>query len=293
MMTLQTVILTWIALFLALIVSVLLSIMIFKARKRSEEQSILRADIGLDLKKKNVKDASDKIFKNRESRYKRYQMYLSKKGVNYMFGRTIDPVEWVMAKLLSALLLGVALWLLSGSLIVIAVGMVAGFKLPDIVINASNNHDNKMMLNDVKLLLETLKLKTESGVFLTDTLNRCYRVVSSSRLKKALLEFTTEVKVKNDVTAALSNFEMKFDNKYIINFAGVIRLSFESGDSLNAIDNISKQMTAVQKALDVEEQTKLDAKIQFVQVIILLEIMIIVAYGMLRFCTETFSLISI
>lgn len=289
----QTLIVTWIALFLALIVSVLLSILSFKARKRSAEQSILKADIGLELKKKNMKDASDKIFKNRESLYKRYQMYLSKKGVNYMFGRSIDPVEWIMAKVLSALVLGAALWLFSGSLAAIAVGITAGFKIPDIIINASNKHDNKIMLKDVKILLETLKLKTESGVFLTDTLNRCYRVVSSARLKKALLELTTEVKVKNDVTIALSNFEMKFDNKYIIHFAGVIRLSFESGDSLNAIDNISKQMIAVQKALDVEEQTKLDAKIQFVQVIILLEIMIIVAYGMLRFCTETFRFINI
>ena len=288
-----SVMLTWMALFLALIVSVMLSIMLFKARKRSVEQSILKADIGLNLKNNSIKDAGDKIFGNNESLYKRYQMYLSKKGVNYMFGRIIDPVEWVMAKLLSSLILGATLWLLSGSPVLIAVGVVAGFKMPDIIINASNSHDNKKMLNDVRLLLETLKLKTESGVFLTDTLNRCYRVVSSSRLKKALLEFTTEVKVKNDVTSALSNFEMKFDNKYIINFAGVIRLSFESGDSLNAIDNISKQMTAVQKALDVEEQTKLDAKIQFVQVIILLEIMIIVAYGMLRFCAETFSILNI
>lgn len=46
------------------------------------------------------------------------------------------------------------------------------------------------MLNDIRLIYDTLKIQSKSGVYITDILSECQLLVQMPRLKKALMELT-------------------------------------------------------------------------------------------------------
>lgn len=262
---------------------ILTSLIIYRIRKRNSDKTPLQAAIEQKQEREaRIKNLSNKVYKNKGDSYRQMQLYLSKKGVNYMMKRTVDPVEFMAAKLVIGLIAGLLAFLLGGFLpmIVLAVG---GFYALDLIIYLSNKSDNKAMLLDIKEIYEILKLKTESGLFLTDSLLQCFKVAQNSRLKAALLELTSEIKAKNNILDALTKFEIKFDNKYIRSFAGVLRQGFETGDTLTSIDNISKQLVAVQEAMDVEIDSKTNANVTITQVLVLVEIMILVFYALIQY----------
>ncbi len=262
---------------------ILTSLIIYRIRKRNSDKTPLQAAIEQKQEREaRIKNLSNKVYKNKGDSYRQMQLYLSKKGVNYMMKRTVDPVEFMAAKLVIGLIAGLLAFLLGGFLpmIVLAVG---GFYALDLIIYLSNKSDNKAMLLDIKEIYEILKLKTESGLFLTDSLLQCFKVAQNSRLKAALLELTSEIKAKNNISDALTKFEIKFDNKYIRSFAGVLRQGFETGDTLTSIDNISKQLVAVQEAMDVEIDSKTIANVTITQVLVLVEIMILVFYALIQY----------
>lgn len=262
---------------------ILTSLIIYRIRKRNSDKTPLQAAIEQKQEREaRIKNLSNKVYKNKGDSYRQMQLYLSKKGVNYMMKRTVDPVEFMAAKLVIGLIAGLLAFLLGGFLpmIVLAVG---GFYALDLIIYLSNKSDNKAMLLDIKEIYEILKLKTESGLFLTDSLLQCFKIAQNSRLKAALLELTSEIKAKNNIPDALTKFEIKFDNKYIRSFAGVLRQGFETGDTLTSIDNISKQLVAVQEAMDVEIDSKTNANVTITQVLVLVEIMILVFYALIQY----------
>lgn len=262
---------------------IMTSLIIYRVRKRNSDKTPLQAAIEQRQEREaRIKNLSNKVYKNKGDSYRQMQLYLSKKGVNYMMKRTVDPVEFMVAKLVIGLIAGLLAFLLGGFLpmIVLAVG---GFYALDLIIYLSNKSDNKAMLLDIKEIYEILKLKTESGLFLTDSLLQCFKVAQNSRLKAALLELTSEIKAKNNISDALTKFEIRFDNKYIRSFAGVLRQGFETGDTLTSIDNISKQLVAVQEAMDVEIDSKTNANVTITQVLVLVEIMILVFYALIQY----------
>lgn len=264
-------------------ISSLLSLIVYRLRTRNNNKTPLQAALEQKQEREaKLKNISDKVFRNNGDSYRQMQLYLSKKGVNYMMKRTVDPIEFIAVKILIGFIAGVIVFFIGGFLPMI-ITAVAGFFVPNLIIYLSNNFDNKAMLLDIKEIYEILKLKTESGLFLTDSLLQCFKVAKNSRLKAALLELTSEIKAKNNISDALTKFEIKFDNKYIRSFAGVIRQGLETGDTLTSIDNISKQLVAVQEAMDVEIDGKTSVNVNITQILVLLEIMVLVFYALVVF----------
>ena len=163
---------------------------------------------------------------------------------------------------------------------------IGGYYIPNLIVYLSNKSDNKAMLLDINEIYEILKLKTESGLFLTDSLLQCFKVAQNSRLKAALLELTSEIKARNNISDALTKFEIKFDNKYVKSFAGVIRQGLETGDTLSSINNISKQLVSVQEAMDIELDAKTNANVQITEILVLIEIMILVFFALVEFGSQ-------
>lgn len=256
----------------AVIISITLGAFMFYVGKNSAQLS--------ELEKTNKKrKIANKIFST--DRYLKLQLYLSQKGVNYMMKRVVDPIEWIVVKILCSVLIGISLYGFIGIFGSI-IGLIIAFYIPNIIIYMSNKDDNKKMLVDIKNMYETLKIKTESGIFITDSLLQCFRVAKNSRLKSEMLVLINEIKVKNDIMGALSNFENKFDNKYIIGFTGVIRQGFDTDDIKSSIDNISKQMNSVQRTLDIRADEAVAKNAGICQVVILIEIMLVVAYALIQ-----------
>lgn len=267
-------------------IAVVLAFLIFKVRKRSADNAALKATIELTKEREErLRNISKKVIKNRD-KYRKIQIYLSKKGVNYMMKRNVDPIEFIGLKILVGFVAGFIAFLIGGVFAMIVL-FIIGYFTPNLIVYLSNKADNKAMLLDIKEIYEILKLKTESGLFITDSLLQCFKIAQNSRLKAGLLELASEIKAKNNISEALQNFEVKFDNKYITSFAGVIRQGLETGDTLSSIENISKQLVSVQKAMDIIVDGKTNANVQATQVVVLIEIMIIVFYALVRFGSQT------
>lgn len=262
---------------LASFISVVLGTLIFCVIKNTSQLTKTEKDF-------QRKKISNKVFKNKRKKYSEIQLYLSKKGVNYIMKRTVDPIEWITVKILCSIVLSIVVFKMFNMFVAI-ISLFIAYYIPNIIINLSNINDNNKMLIDIKNMYETLKIKTESGIFLTDALFQCFKTANNSRLKNEMLIMINEIKTKNDIMQALSNFENKFDNKYINGFVGVLRQSFDTDDIKSSIDNISKQMNSVQKTIDIQADAVAAKNASLCQIAVLIEIMIVVGYALIRLAT--------
>lgn len=273
-------------LLLGTMICTLVFLITYKVRNRNSDTSSLQAALEQTKEREErLKNISDKVFKNKEDSYRQMQLYLSRKGVNFMMKRTVDPVEFMAVKVLIGIIAGFIAFLIGGFVLMLILAIV-GYYTPNLIVHLSNKSDNKAMLLDIKEIYEILKLKTESGLFLTDSLLQCFKVAQNSRLKAALLELTSEIKARNNISDALTKFEIKFDNKYVKSFAGVIRQGLETGDTLSSIENISKHLVSVQEAMDIELDAKTNANVQITEILVLIEIMILVFFALVEFGSQ-------
>lgn len=208
--------------------------------------------------------------------YEKVEEFLSKNGVNHMFGK-IEPTQYILFKLISALiLLALILPVDKISAVLMSLGMLI---LPDIILKISNESDNDEIIKDLKRVYDTLKIQTKSGVFITNALTECYLTVTNTRLKNALLELTNSIMLKSNISEAIEKFNSQFDNEYIDTFCIVIKQSIESGKSAQLLDDLSNQISDIQEALQLKHQRRIDSKSEMLQLLLYIGVIGIVLFG--------------
>lgn len=270
----------WIVYLLMFVIPVLVGVFVYKKAQQEDEEKVLKAREAL-LKDVIPKKGLAGLYKNTHLRhYNRTQVYLSQVGANYIMKRIVDPVEYISAKLALAFIFGFAGFLFfkwAGLLI----GAVFGYMVLQVMLEFNNKEDNEHMLEDFVSIYEVIMIKTEAGIFLTDSLKTCYKSVENKRLKKELYHLMMEITAQNNVTEALSKFQLKFKNVHINELCSVIRQGYETGSVVNAIANVTKHLNDIQKAVELRYNQKLDHNITKVQMVILLSIMVVVIYGII------------
>ena len=148
-----------------------------------------------------------------------------------------------------------------------------------VLLDINNSKDNDKIVEDLQSIYENIKINTESGVFLTEALNSCYKVASCDRLKKALYEMITDIMVKQNVMDAIEDFKLKFKNVHIDTFCTVLRQGYETGDTMAALSCVSQQLLSIQKAVEIKHKQRLENDIMKVMLVILVAIIIVVMYA--------------
>lgn len=198
--------------------------------------------------------------------------FLKENGVYTMF-KKLDPLLYIGIKA------GVSIFLLivlvSVSPIAGVVGMILGFIVPDYIFKESNNSDNKKMMDDIKNIYDTLRIQTKAGVYITSVLTDCYLVVQNKRLKKALLELTSDIIAKNDINEALDDFASKFTNEYITTLATIIKQSLQTGQASKLFEDIKEQINDIEAALILREKERINSQVVAVQALIYVSIIIV------------------
>ena len=270
----------WIVYLLMFVIPVLVGVFVYKKAQQEDEEKVLKAREAL-LKDVTPKKGLAGLYKNTHLRhYNKIQVYLSQVGANYIMKRIVDPVEYIAAKFALAFIFGFAGFLFfkwAGLLI----GAVFGYMVLQVILEFNNKEDNEHMLEDFVSIYEVIMIKTEAGIFLTDSLKTCYKSVENKRLKKELYYLMMEITAQNNVTEALSKFQLKFKNVHINELCSVIRQGYETGSVVNAIANVTKHLNDIQKAVELRYNQKLDHNITKVQMVILLSIMVVVIYGII------------
>lgn len=233
----------------------------------------------LEEREQKLKKARRLFFGKHEELADRLTLYLSQSGADYMFGRTIDPVEFVFSSILFGMFGGIVLSCVGKSIFFGIAGFFWGCMALYLILEISNRRDNENLLKDIQSMYDTLLIKTQAGLFLVSALSECYRVVSNARLKSALLELSAKIAAEADMDTALDEFNIKFKNQWIDSLCIVIRQSLESGQSVKALTDMSNQMTDVQEAINIRIKEKLNWKVMKVQLLAYAAIIAVCIYG--------------
>lgn len=219
-----------------------------------------------------------KLIRLKPKTYNKLQIYLSQVGVNYLLKRVVDPVEYEFVNVLLAFAFGTLGYCFFG-LIGLLLGCILGFFILRILLEINNSRDNDKIVEDLQSIYENIKINTESGVFLTEALNSCYKVASCDRLKKALYEMITDIMVKQNVMDAIEDFKLKFKSVHIDTFCTVLRQGYETGDTMTALSSISQQLISIQKTVEIKHKQRLENDITKVMLVILIAIIVVVMYA--------------
>lgn len=218
----------------------------------------------------NMRRAKGKSFN-----YDYMDAFINKYGVNFMI-KGITPVGYVALKLIASLFVMVVT-MHENVVLGLAFGPACYYIL-DFIFIESNKSDNKLMLEDIKNVYDTLRIQIKAGVYITSVLTDCYLVVKNKRLKKAFLELTSDIAAKNDLEESLDRFTYKFDNQYIDNLATVIKQSMTTGQAGKMFDDIKGQINDIENAMVEAEKQRINAQILIVQALMYVAILVSTVY---------------
>lgn len=218
----------------------------------------------------NMKRAKGKSFN-----YDYMDAFINKYGVNFMI-KGITPVGYVALKLVASVFVMIVT-MHENVVLGLAFGPACYYIL-DFIFIESNKSDNKLMLEDIKNVYDTLRIQIKAGVYITSVLTDCYLVVKNKRLKKALLELTSDIAAKNDLEESLDRFTYKFDNQYIDNLATVIKQSMTTGQAGKMFDDVKGQINDIENAMVEAEKQRINAQILTVQALMYVAILVSTVY---------------
>lgn len=284
----------FLTLLLSIVISVLIGLMVFLVNKNKKTDEVLEAKKKLIATEKKMygleKSSFGEWYKLKHGKhYSEMQIYLSKYGVNYMLKRVVDPVEYLLAKIVMTVIFALCGTSLEGFWGLL-IGGILGYNVLDFIIKMSNSSDNKSIMQDIRSVYETLKIRTESGIFLTKAIESCFMVVENERLKAALMTLGTELSTTNNVKAAVDSFQLKFKNKFVDQLCLTIRQSYESGSTLNSLTDISNNINNMQKSLETETKSKLEWDSTLTQLLLLVAIIFSILFVIFSSFIENFSM---
>lgn len=219
--------------------------------------------------------------------YDKISAFILSRGVVYMSNGKIDALKYLLIKMGCAVFFGVLA--MQAHVLAFIPAVVVGFLFPDLVVTQSDKSDNANMALDIKNIYDNLRIQTKAGVFLTESLSECYLIVKNGRLKKALLQLTSEIVAQSDIIMAVEEFNKKFNNNYIDEFCVIMKQSLESGRTVKLLDDISNQLADMQAAINIKEKEKLQRKIMYGQLLLYGGVLILCVVAVVRQLTGSLS----
>lgn len=210
------------------------------------------------------------------SRYQVISSRIYSTGLHYKTGGKITPLEYEFIRFLLAAA-AFAVFLQIKPLLAVP-AMLGGFFLLDIIMSRSNDLENEEMLHDIETIYNTIKLQTDSGVYIVNAIYECHKLVKTRRLARALLELTTEITGKQDIEEAVDHFKQKFRNQYLNILGNAVKQSMITGDTSKIMGDVSRQIDGINEAALLREENKKESAILLVDTLMFMGIVAAVMY---------------
>lgn len=209
--------------------------------------------------------------------YQKAAIWLCRKGAEFHYGSWVNPMRFLLLRLIITLL-GL---LVFGSL---SFGYGVGaavllFFLPGWLLDYLNKQDNNRLLPEIKLIYHSLQIQIKAGVYVMDALAECYGSVQEKRLQSALLDLAGDIVMKADIYEALEHFQGRFDNRYIDSLCITILQACESGQAVEILGDIGEQLKDMEAVVLAGKKSSLDRSITFYQLGILAAVLGVVVYA--------------
>ena len=209
--------------------------------------------------------------------YQNSKLWLEKKGATFHYGRWVEPVRFIVLRLVLGL---IGLW--AGMKVGAGYGVIAFgflFFLPSWLLHYLNARDNEELLPELKLMYHALEIQIKAGIYVTDALAECYGSIQNKRLRQALLDLAGDIVMKADIYESLDKFQRKFDNCYVDSLCITIFQALESGQAVELLRDIGEQMKDMEEAVLARKKASLDRRITFCQLGVLTVVLGLALYA--------------
>ncbi len=199
--------------------------------------------------------------KNGKVSYDEIQSFLLRNGAPIHFGEWISPASYLVIKIVSALLLGVVGMNLN--ILLLPVGAVLGYLLPELLVIEMNKDDNRKMSEQIATVYNTIQIQTEAGIDLIVAVLGMSSILPKGRLSSAFSQLAAEVSLLRDFDTAVENFNAKFDNEFIDSLCVILLQGAKTGKTQDLMKDISSQITDMQSAVLAARKDKIDRFVTF------------------------------
>lgn len=218
------------------------------------------------------------ISKSRYFNYERIQMFIKQYGVSYMMYESINPVMYIIIKILVGLFLSILAMIQIPNILLFVFVFVMGFFGVDVLVRLNNSSDNKEMMEDIANTYDILKIQMRAGVFITDAIYFCYQNCTNKRLKDGFLGLYLDIKSSGNIKESLGEFNSKFKNNNISTLCAVLEQSLSTGQSAEILADISKKNVDIQKLYNSQYKRKIDGKYHRLGILIIVGLFAVIFY---------------
>lgn len=185
--------------------------------------------------------------------YENTERFLKANGAYYHYGKSINPIRFLILRIILASILFVPSirlhWLIA---VVLA---LVGFQIPVWWILIKNKKDNDRMLLQIKNLYMSLVIQIQAGGNISHIMSVIYEKMPRGRLRTALEEMKRELFLMKDFDVALDQFNRKFNNTSINSLCTILNQAQESGKAVELLLDMSEEIRGM-KALQYKKHRK-------------------------------------
>lgn len=187
---------------------------------------------------------------------------LSKLGIMYRVKNyDLAPSYYLILRICIGLLTAVLLFLLTSKIILIPIGLVAGFFLTHAYFVYENKKDNEEMIIDIYNTYANLKIQMTAGIYIREVLEYTYASVNNERYKDALgeliLNFSDKTVQSSD---AVIIFKDRFDSQEINKLSALILSFMQFGLNSNHADDIMAEIQSLIQAATLKTEHDIEMK---------------------------------
>lgn len=225
--------------------------------------------------KNSYKRFNNYLRKNEEGyfSYKRIEKYLKKLG-NPL---ELTPFGYIIGKLLIPVILFIA-FLISNDYILAVISAAFGYFILDIILKTKDKQDMRVIKLELGDVYDLLNIQTTAGVFIGNALTECYLVASNKRFKMKLAELSAEINMTKNIEKALDNFQSNFNSSEIDNFVITIKQSLITGQTEEALEDISDSLKERNLIAIQEDTKKVNSTANIIQLLMYMGIMTTILY---------------
>lgn len=170
-------------------------------------------------------------------------------------------------------------------------GLAVGSFFPTCLLWMSDQRDNDILTKDLKWLYETITVQLQSGLHIYQALQESEGLMKNKRLRLALHQLTEQLSKGTDMTAALTEFEESFSNRYISSFSLILRQMQDSGYAVKLLEDIRLQIEEMERTQLIRKKETLEMQLQVFQMLLFIGILALVIYGCIIAAVENISYI--
>ena len=255
--------------FVMIIICILFFILLYKLIKK------------IDISKYRIDKEIDKKYKN-DGKISSMKMNMSKMGIMYRVqDYDLNPSWYILVRIMVGILIGVILYLLTNKMIIIAIGIFAGYIIVPIYFKKKNKDDNEDMMMDLYNTYANFKIQMGAGIYIIDSLEAAHKTANNKRYKEALGELILNFADKTiPMEEAINIFKNRFDNRQIDKLCALLENCIQYGNSEEYARDIMIEIQSLITANTLKTENDIENKAGLIKFAFFGTIIFLVAYSL-------------